>query len=116
MRDCAKGNPDIRANRYRPLEQRECEEFIEQNKREGDEREDREAEENAVRATLEVCREWALKEPRARKLVSVSEAREVASRLAERNKARSEESREDREKVKEDEIDAWFACDPSAMG
>lgn len=114
VRDCAKGNPDIRACHYRPLEDRECEEFIRQDKREGNGSGDCKQPEKAIRATLKVCREWASKEPRARKLVSVSEAREVARRLAERNKARNQESQEDTEKLK-DEVDTWLGGDPFVM-
>lgn len=115
VRDCAKGNPDIRACRYRPLEDRECEEFSGQNKRQGSGIQDCKQPEEAIRAKLKVCREWTSKAPRARKLVSVSEAREVARRLAERNKARNQESQEDTEKLK-DEVDTWLGDYPFSMG
>lgn len=116
IRDCAKGNPDIRVCRYRPLDQRGCEEFVEPFRFEGDGIEDWERKERAIGATLEVCRVWAVKEPRARKLVSVSEAREVARRLAERNKARNQEIQGDTEEAKKDEVDTWLGHDPFAMG
>lgn len=115
VRDCAKGNPDIRASRYRPLETRECEEFIEHGRREANRNEDSIGKRGAVRATWEVCRWWASKEPRARKLVSISEAREVARRLAERNKAKNQENQEDTEELKKDEVNRWLGDDPFAM-
>jgi len=116
IRDCAKGNPDIRICRYRLLEQRGCEDFVEPYRFEGDGIGDWEREEKAIRATLEICREWASKEPRARKLVSVSEASEVARRLAERNKARNQERLENTEEFITDEVDTWLGHDPFVMG
>lgn len=113
IRDCTSGNPDIRAQGYRPLVDRKCEDFV----REGGDDE----EGNAIRQTWEVCKQCARENPRKRKLVSVSEAREVAKRLAERNKLASlEQERVDRgekeEEVKKDEVDGWLGNDALQMG
>ena len=104
VRECTKGNPDIRAGGYRPLVQRSCGEFVEQHdggKGEG--------EKNDVIETWRVIREFAEKEPRPRKLVSVHEAREVARRLADRKKGENERDGEEKEEVvKKDEVDEWL--------
>lgn len=115
VRDCAKGNPDIRARRYRPLALRSCEDFVEPFRSGDDGLEDWEREETAIRLTLEVCRDCASKEPRARKLVSVSEAREVAKRLAERNTVRNKESQDYAKEMVGDEVDSWLGNDPFTM-
>lgn len=105
IRDCTKGNADIRPYKRRSLEDRVFHE----------EKDDEE--ENDVRKTWQLCRDCAKANPRPRKLISVSEAREVARRLAERNKAnterlerlervnRGEESASDE---KNDEVDGWL--------
>ena len=116
VRDCTKGNPDITRSQYRALEYRQPEEFVDDGK--GEAR--GEGEENNIRQTWRVCRECATREPRKRKLVSVSEAREVARRLAERNKARSEEERvnggQGKEEVMKDEVDGWLRVGALEMG
>lgn len=113
VRDCAKGNPNIRADHYRKLEDRKPEEFVNQDAKKSEEEEE---EKNEVRATWKVCREYAMRDPRPRKLVSVNEAREVAKRLAERNKTKSalvaheedEEEADGKKPTKTDEVDTWL--------
>lgn len=103
IRDCTKGNADIRPWPRSPLE-----------KRAFDEGKDEE-EENDVRKTWQLCKDCAKANPRPRKLISVSEARAVARRLAESNKAdaerqegidRGDESLDDDRK--KDEVDRWL--------
>lgn len=105
VRDCTKGNPDIRRVGYRKLEDRPPEEFVGEGK-------DSIEEENDVRKTWTVCREFAKKKARGRKLVSVAEAREVARRLAERNKEKKIDAEDGNEEVKKeetkDEVDGWL--------
>lgn len=115
VRVIVKGNPDIRTCRYSPLALRNCEDFVEPFSSGDDGLEDWVTEETAIRLTLDVCRDSATKEPRARKLVSVSEAREVVKRLAERNKVRNNESQEDTKEVVKDEVDTWLGNDPFTM-
>lgn len=105
IRDCTRGNPDIRARGNRPLEDRSWEELFP---------DERVVTDDNVRQTREVCRLCAEENPRKRKLVSVTEAREVAKRLADRNKAESEErervdrGEEKEEEKKKDEVDGWL--------
>ena len=105
VRDCTKRNPDIRKVRYQKLEKRPAEDFAENGK-------DKVEEENDVRKTWRVCREFAKKEPRRRKLVSVAEAREVAKRLVQRNKEKKMDVEKRIEEVKKeetkDEVDGWL--------
>lgn len=112
IRDCTKGNPDIRPTGYRPLEKRNSEEFLND--------ENDVEEKNDVRRTWKICRECARENPRKRQLISVREAREVARRLAERNKAESlEQERVDRgeesEEEKTDEVDGWLGSGALTM-
>ena len=101
VRDCTKGNPDIRRAGYRKLEDRPVKEFVEG--------ENNTEKEDDVRKTWRVCREFAEKEPRRRKLVSVAEAREVARRLAEKNKGKKVDDDDGSEKKnKKDEVDEWL--------
>ncbi|KAL8679791.1 MAG: hypothetical protein Q9186_003956 [Xanthomendoza sp. 1 TL-2023] len=123
VRECAKGNPDIRYFGYRPLEQRNAEDFAPKDEKgeEGvgvvDEDEGDEDGNNDITRTWAICKACAEQNPRKRKLVSVVEAREVAKRLADRNKKKwewmAEESdggEEGRKKeVKRDEVDGWLA-------
>ena len=113
VRDCTQGNPDIRKDGYRKLVDRDAEEFVDSMKQ--DEKGDEE-EKNDIRATWKVCKECAVREPRSRKLVSVNEAREVARRLAERNKAKNEEKREGGVKKRTDEVDTWLPFNALKMG
>lgn len=112
IRDCTRRNPDIRRSDYRTLVNRQCEDFV------GDE--SGLEEKNDVRRTWKICRDCAKENPRARKLISVSEAREVARRLAERNKAESEEDKvqgeEGKKEVKRDEVDGWLDGSALTMG
>lgn len=86
---------------YRPLDGREPETFT-ANKRDGDSDDEMDEVSDGERTrTWMVCREFAEKEPRARILVSVNEAREVAKRLAEKKKRQREED-EEKEKEKEE--------------
>ncbi|KAL8731242.1 MAG: hypothetical protein Q9181_004356 [Wetmoreana brouardii] len=100
LQKCADGNPDIRGYGHKPLEQRTPEEFAktdDEKKMEKDEFDDWDTD---VARTWKICKEFAEREPRPRRLVSVNEAREVARRLAER-KQRERESEEQREEEKE---------------
>lgn len=112
IRDCTGGNPDIRAKGPHPLEDRQSEKLFP----EGDDYE----EGNDVRRTWNICRQCAIDNPRARKLVSVSEAREVAKRLAERNKAeREKQERKAKSQEKEaekDEVGGWLGDRAVRMG
>lgn len=111
VRDCTKGNPDINRQGYWRLEDRQFEEFRKEEARGGAEKE------SEVRNTWQVCREVARREPRGRKLVSVAEAREVARRLAERNKEmKAEEGGEGKKEVVKDEVDGWLGSGPLVMG
>ncbi|KAL9009634.1 MAG: hypothetical protein Q9173_005360 [Seirophora scorigena] len=107
VRHCAKGNPDIRANRYKTPEARAPEDFSKAVKEEGDGEQDG----GVVMRTWDVCKAFAAEQAGSgRKLVSVNEAREVAKRLAERQKRHSAEKVEGVSKeVKErDEVDQWL--------
>lgn len=99
--ECAKTNLSISNPNYRPLDGREPETFT-ANKRDGDSDDEMDEVSDGERTrTWMVCREFAEKEPRARILVSVNEAREVAKRLAEKKKRQREED-EEKEKEKEE--------------
>lgn len=110
---CTQGNPSIRSHGYKPLDQREPEKFDEQ--KGGN---DSAMEDESITRTWNVCKSFAEQESSGRKLVSVNEAREVAKRLAEKKKRRSEEEAE-REKgkgaegngeetLKGDEVSGWL--------
>ncbi|KAL8811822.1 MAG: hypothetical protein Q9200_001494 [Gallowayella weberi] len=129
VRECAKGNPDIHLLRYKPLDQRDAEEFAPQDKKSGkdvdavdDADEDCEDWNNDITRTWAICRACSEKNPRKRKLVSVIEAREVAKRLADKNKKKREEMEEmdgglkaeeggdggGKKEVQRDEVDGWL--------
>ncbi len=115
VRDCAKGNPNIRASEFRKLEDRKCEDFAEHETRDI---ERGKKDENVVMETWRICKEFAMKKPTARILVSVSQAREVAKRLAERNKAKSKEenAEEGTDQERKDEVDDWLGFGALEMG
>lgn len=119
VRECAKGNPDIRHLRYTPIDQRKTEDFApkDRKKEQGGEATDEDEGDdedwnNDITKTWEICKSYAEKEPRKRKLVSVNEAREVAKRLADKNKIKKEETEGAEEnlegKFKTDEVDIWL--------
>ncbi|KAL8726219.1 MAG: hypothetical protein Q9166_006844 [cf. Caloplaca sp. 2 TL-2023] len=123
VRECAKGNPEIRHLGYRPLEKREPKDFaLKENKIEyEDDNDDDEDWNNAITKTWEICKACAEREPRKRKLVSVIEAREVAKRLADKNKKKKEEIEEEedggnRREMKRDEVDGWLSNGALEMG
>ncbi|KAL8773347.1 MAG: hypothetical protein Q9209_001741 [Squamulea sp. 1 TL-2023] len=118
VRECAKGNPDIRHPRYTPILQRKP------GKNGGTTDED--DWNNEITKTWEVCKAYAEKEPCKRKLVSVNEAREVAKRLAEKNKMKKDQVEEEEEnlkaewegrakKLKKDEVDTWLSSEALEM-
>ncbi|KAL8954528.1 MAG: hypothetical protein Q9193_007205, partial [Seirophora villosa] len=107
VRQCAKGNPDTRVKHQAP-EARAPEEFTKAARKEGD---GDEKGEEAVMRTWDVCKAFAAKHGGCgRKLVSVNEAREVAKRLAERQKRDSAEKMDGVSKEVEegDEVDQWL--------
>ncbi|KAL8671283.1 MAG: hypothetical protein Q9168_004223 [Polycauliona sp. 1 TL-2023] len=104
VRECAKGNPEIRHPSYTPIDERKTEDFAAKDgKKEGEEAD--EDENNDVTKTWELCKAYAEKEPRKRKLVSVNEAREVAKRLADTNKQNNERMEEAEERRKGEQED-----------
>ncbi|KAL8650578.1 MAG: hypothetical protein Q9210_003740 [Variospora velana] len=111
VRRCAEGNPIIHADRYKALENHEPEYFT---KAAGEDGEDKDDWSDVVTGTWDVCKEFAEKGARGRKLVSVNEAREVAKRLVDKQKRESaeKEGMDDGEKlkgeVKEDEVVWWL--------
>lgn len=111
VRRCAKGNPNVFADRYKALEKREPEYFT---KATGEEDDDGDDWSDVVTRTWDVCKEMAEKAARGRKLVSVNEAREVAKRLADKQQRESADKKgmDDGEtlkgEVKEDEVDKWL--------
>ena len=116
IRNSARYTPNIRRNTYKPLEQREAEEFVE--KDDGDAyttdkgEEDGDWNDEAIRTWM-VCKRFAEQESKeGRKLVSVNEAREVARRLADRQQQKKKEERTEAmkevEDIKEDEVDRWL--------
>ncbi|KAI4277467.1 MAG: hypothetical protein LQ337_001740 [Flavoplaca oasis] len=134
VRECAKGNPNIRPSTYTALDQRKTEEFApESRKEEQGERttddidDDDEDWNNDITKTWKICKTYADKEPRERKLISVNEAREVAKRLADKNKRKNDEiekaegnakEEEDgkRKKPRTDEVDGWLHHGALEMG
>ncbi|KAL8715453.1 MAG: hypothetical protein Q9220_000787 [cf. Caloplaca sp. 1 TL-2023] len=126
MRDCAKGNPDIRSQQYRPLDQRETKEFAPKSDAEAIENGQGVDTEwnNEITKTWEICKKFAETNPRKRKLVSVNEAREVAKRLAEKKKRETEEKlvaeeqaeRQGKKEEKSDEVDAWLGHGALELG
>ncbi|KAL8636398.1 MAG: hypothetical protein Q9226_009261, partial [Calogaya cf. arnoldii] len=109
VRECAKGNPDIRHQGYIPIDQRKTEDF----KPKEDEEDDEDRNKDITR-TWEICKAFAAREPRKRKLVSVNQAREVSKRLADKNKIKKEQTEEaeqeegEKGKFKTDEVDTWL--------
>ncbi|KAL8890878.1 MAG: hypothetical protein Q9215_002029 [Flavoplaca cf. flavocitrina] len=134
VRECAKGNPNIRPSTYTALDQRKTEDFApESRKEEQGERttddidDDDEDWNNDITKTWKICKSYAEKEPHERKLISVSEAREVAKRLADKNKRKNDEiekaegnakAEEDgeRKKPRTDEVDGWLHYRALEMG
>ena len=93
VRECAKGNPNIRPSMYTALDQRKVEDFAPegQKKEQGEKTIDDVEQDNAdwgndIMKTWAICKVYAEKEPGERKLISVNEAREVAKRLADNKK------------------------------
>ncbi|KAL8780967.1 MAG: hypothetical protein Q9213_006218 [Squamulea squamosa] len=102
VRECAKRNPDIRHLRYTPIPQRTPKDFVPKDEEKGKDGKatDEDDWHNQITKTWEVCKAYAEKEPRKRKLVSVNEAREVAKRLADKNKMKKEQAEKDEDDSK----------------
>ncbi|KAL8950980.1 MAG: hypothetical protein Q9222_003014 [Ikaeria aurantiellina] len=113
VRDCAKGNPNIRSSIYIPLDQRGAKDFVKDMDVDGEWN-------NNITKTWEICKQFSEKHPRERKLVSVNEAREVAKRLAAKKKKETEKRMAAEEQgvqeVKSDEVDAWLGHGALVMG
>ncbi|KAL8943907.1 MAG: hypothetical protein Q9216_000801 [Gyalolechia sp. 2 TL-2023] len=115
--ECANVSLDIRRLGYKPLGDREPEDFVEKQNDIDSADVMNERWDGDIPRTWKICQKSAEKEPRARKLVSVNEAREVAKRLAEKKKREGEEAEmkekpgggEGKEKVKADEVDKWLS-------
>ena len=99
-------NPDILESKYVPLLRRKDGDFAEDVEKEANKKKSIERE---VRETWMLCKSAAENLTMKRRLVSVNEAREVARRLAEKNKQK-EQSEEESEgkKGKGDEVDGWL--------
>lgn len=114
IRHCTSENPDI-GHECKKLQDQNPEHFLP--KKDGKNwGEDAEAEVDDVVRTWRICQASAVAHPGVRKLISVSESREVAKRLAEQTQREdttesSGEGNEDGEKKKEefkDEVSRWL--------
>lgn len=113
IRDCTSGNPNIKDLGYHSLQERPKKYYrdpqVMMEKK------------NDVRRTWEICSKCARENPLKRKLISVIEAREVAKRLAERNKEEREKQQrasegKGKEEEKGDEVSGWLGYDTLRMG
>ncbi|KAI4163226.1 MAG: hypothetical protein LQ342_003159 [Letrouitia transgressa] len=114
VRECTLGNPSIDPEVYKPTDQRQPEDFVRKDiyHLEGDDHIARTEEDPGyeILATWQVCKRVADRSTGRgkRKMVSVSEAREVASRLAERQKRKREaEEREEELREKGEKEPGW---------
>lgn len=114
IRHCTSGNPDIRP-RYEPMQDLEMEHFLAR-KDDHNRDEDSGAEIDDVVRTWRICQASAATYPGKRKLISVSESREVAKRLTEQTKQEKntdsnkeeEDDGEDKNEEFKDEVSRWL--------
>lgn len=113
IRHCTSGNPDIKPQ-YKPMQDLEMEHFLARIDDHNRDKDDSGAEINDVVRTWRICQASAATHPGKRKLISVSESREVAKRLLTEQTKTTDSDREqddddeDRNKEFKDEVSRWL--------